>query len=97
MRATILQGFNFEKVKYIATSDTIAVATDVTRISVYNLTVFWQSNTIFIPILFGIAIAGSFIGRKILKRINQDLFRKMVLVAIILVSIKFIVDGLLAY
>src|ERR671918_709883 len=35
------------------------------------------------------------VGRSIVVKINQELFRKMVLVAIILVSIKFIVDGLL--
>jgi uncharacterized membrane protein YfcA len=44
--------------------------------------------------LLGIALAGSFIGRKIVRRIDQEKFRKMVLVAIILVSIKFIIDGL---
>ena len=46
-------------------------------------------------VLFGITLAGSFIGRNIVIKINQELFRKMVLVAIILVSMKFIVDGLL--
>jgi uncharacterized protein len=51
---------------------------------------------LYLPLLFGIALAGSFIGRKIVKRIDQEKFRKMVLVAIILVSIKFIIDGLQA-
>jgi uncharacterized membrane protein YfcA len=49
-----------------------------------------------LPILFAIALAGSFIGRKIVRRIDQKKFRKMVLVVIILVSITFIVDGLQA-
>src|SRR5215216_1340199 len=35
LRATLLQGFNIEKVKYIATAATIALATDATRIPVY--------------------------------------------------------------
>jgi hypothetical protein len=97
LRATMLQGFNIEKVKYIATAATIALATDVTRIPVYISQGFLtEQYYLYIPVLFGVAIAGSFIGRKIVKRVNQDLFRKMVLVAIILVSIKFIVDGLLA-
>ena len=98
LRATLLQGFNIEKVKYIATAVTIALATDATRIPVYISQGFLreQQYFIYIPILFGIAISGSFIGRRIVKRINQELFRKVVLVAIILVSIKFIIDGLLA-
>jgi uncharacterized membrane protein YfcA len=97
LRATLLQGFNIEKVKYIATAATIALATDVTRIPVYLSQGFLaEQYYLYLPVLFGVALAGSFIGRKIVKRINQELFRKVVLVAIIIVSIKFIIDGLLA-
>jgi len=97
LRATLLQGFKIEKIKYIATAATIAFATDATRIPVYISQGFLtEQYFIYIPILFGIAISGSFIGRRVVKRINQELFRKIVLVAIILVSIKFIIDGLLA-
>jgi uncharacterized membrane protein YfcA len=97
LRATFLQGFNIEKVKYIATAATIALATDVTRIPVYLSQGFLaEQYYLYLPVLFGVALAGSFIGRKIVKRINQELFRKVVLVAIIIVSIKFIIDGLLA-
>jgi uncharacterized membrane protein YfcA len=97
LRATLLQGFNIEKVKYIATAATIALATDVTRIPVYISQGFLtQQYYLYLPILFVIALAGSFIGRKIVKKIDQEKFRKMVLVAIILVSIKFIIDGVQA-
>lgn len=97
LRATLLQGFNIEKVKYIATAATIALATDVIRIPVYISQGFLtQQYYLYLPILFVIALAGSFIGRKIVKKIDQEKFRKMVLVAIILVSIKFIIDGVQA-
>ena len=67
------------------------------RIPVYMSQGFLtEQYYLYLPILFGIALAGSIIGRKIVKRIDQEKFRKMVLVAIILVSIKFIIDGLLA-
>lgn len=76
---------------------TIALATDVTRIPVYISQGFLtQQYYLYLPILFVIALAGSFIGRKIVKKIDQEKFRKMVLVAIILVSIKFIIDGVQA-
>jgi uncharacterized membrane protein YfcA len=42
-----------------------------------------------------IAVTGSFVGRKIVGRIDQAKFKKMVLIAVILVSIKFIVDGIM--
>jgi uncharacterized membrane protein YfcA len=97
LRATLLQGFNIEKVKYIATAATIALATDATRIPVYLSQGFLtEQYYLYLPILFGTALVGSFIGRKIVRRIDQEKFRKIVLVAIILVSIKFIIDGLQA-
>jgi uncharacterized protein len=97
LRATLLQGFNIEKIKYIATAATIALATDASRIPIYILQGFMtEQYLVYVPALFGIALAGSFVGRRMVKMINQELFRKIVLIAIILVSIKFIVDGLLA-
>jgi uncharacterized membrane protein YfcA len=45
-------------------------------------------------ILFATALGGSFIGRKMVDKIDQQVFRKIVLVSIILVSINFIVDGI---
>jgi uncharacterized protein len=97
LRATLLQGFNIEKVKYIATAATIALATDITRIPVYISQGFLtQQYYLYLPLLFVIALAGSFIGRKIVKKIDQEKFRKVVLVTIILVSIKFIIDGVQA-
>jgi uncharacterized membrane protein YfcA len=97
LRATLLQGFNIEKVRYIATTATIALATDATRIPVHISQGFLtEQYFLYLPILFAIALAGSFVGRKIVKTIDQEKFRKMVLVAIILVSIKFIIDGLQA-
>jgi len=38
------------------------------------------------------AIGGSYLGKKIVTRINQEKFKKIVLIAIILVSIKFVLD-----
>jgi uncharacterized membrane protein YfcA len=46
-----------------------------------------------IPILFFVALVGSFVGKKIITKIDQDKFKKMVLIAIMLVSIKFVIDG----
>jgi uncharacterized membrane protein YfcA len=97
LRATLLQGFNIEKIRYIATAATVALATDATRIPVYISQGFLTDQYfLYLPVLFGMAFAGSLIGRRIVKMINQELFRKIVLIAIILVSIKFIIDGLLA-
>jgi uncharacterized membrane protein YfcA len=94
LRATFLTGFNLEKTKYIATAAVIALATDSTRIPSYIYQGFLLPQYYYyIPVFFATAIGGSFIGRKIVGRINQTTFKKIVLVSIILVSIKFIIDG----
>ena len=97
LRATFLTGFNLEKTKYIATAASVALGTDATRIPVYVSQGFLADQFYYyIPILFALAISGSFIGKKIVNKIDQEKFKKMVLIAIILVSIKFIIDGLMS-
>jgi uncharacterized membrane protein YfcA len=94
LRATFLTGFNLEKAKYIATAASIALGTDLTRIPVYISQGFLlEQYYYYIPILFVMAIGGSFLGKKIVTKINQEKFKKIVLIAIILVSIKFVLDG----
>jgi hypothetical protein len=93
LRATFLTGLKVEKERYIATAAVIALGTDATRIPSYLANGFLtEQYYYFIPILFGIALGGSFVGRKIVGRINQEKFKKIVLIAIILASIKFIID-----
>ena len=94
IRATFLTGLKIDKEKYIATAAVIALGSDATRIPSYLASGFLtEQHYYLIPILFVIALGGSFIGRKIVRRIDQEKFKKMVLIAVILASIKFIVDG----
>jgi uncharacterized protein len=94
LRAIFLTGFNLEKTKYIATAAVIALGTDATRIPVYLSQGFLlQQYYHYIPILAATAIGGSYVGKKIVGKIDQNKFRKIVLVAIIIVSINFIVTG----
>lgn len=98
LRATFLTGLNISKEKYIATAAVIALCTDATRIPSYMAQGFLtEQYYYYIPILFAIAIGGSFVGRKLVNRINQEKFKKMVLIAVILVSIKFIIDGIVGF
>jgi uncharacterized membrane protein YfcA len=94
LRATFLTGFNLEKTRYIATAAVIALGTDATRIPLYLSQGFlMQQYYYYIPILAATAIGGSYIGKKIVGKIDQNIFRKIVLVTIILVSINFIISG----
>lgn len=95
LRGAFLSSFDLDKNVYIATAAAISLAVDITRIPVYLSNGFLPKDMlIFIPFLFLIAIAGSFIGKKIVGKIPQAVFRKIVLVCVGLVSIKFIYDGI---
>jgi hypothetical protein len=95
LRASFLTGLKMEKEKYIATSAVIAFGTDATRIPYYISSGFLPEQYYYlIPFLFGMAVVGSYIGRKIVTKIDQDKFKKMVLIGVILVSIKFIIDSI---
>lgn len=98
LRAAFLTGLKIDKTKYIATAAVIALGTDATRIPSYVSHGFLSEQYYyFIPILFAIAVGGSFVGRKIVNRIDQEKFKKIVLIAILLASLKFIVDGIIGF
>lgn len=98
LRAAFLTGLKIDKTKYIATAAVIALGTDATRIPSYVSHGFLpEQYYYFIPILFVIAVGGSFIGKKIVNKIDQEKFKKMVLIAVILASIKFIIDGIAGF
>ncbi len=94
LRGAFLTAFNLKKGVYIATAASIALAVDMTRIPLYFGSGFLEPGFYYhIPLFFIIAISGSYVGRKIVDKIPQDVFRKYVLVAIAAVSLKFVYDG----
>jgi uncharacterized protein len=98
LRGAFLISFGLEKSRYIATAAAIALAVDFTRIPVYVASGFLGEQYYFhIPVLFAIALAGSFTGKMIVEKIPQEKFRKFVLFAIALASLTFIADGAGAY
>ncbi|MBI2564732.1 sulfite exporter TauE/SafE family protein [Candidatus Woesearchaeota archaeon] len=95
LRSTFLTAFNLPKIKYITTAATIALAIDLTRIPVYfTIQLIEPKYYYYIPLLLIPAILGTYIGKRIINKISQKSFRKIVLTAILLISIKFILDSL---
>ncbi len=95
LRGAFLTSFNLSKEKYIATSAFIAIVVDATRIPTYLKEGFLQSSyNWYLLFLLPIAIGGSFIGKIVVEKVPQKSFKKVVLIAILLISIKFIYDGL---
>jgi uncharacterized membrane protein YfcA len=67
---------------------------DITRLPVFFGSGFLEPQFYYyLPILFLLAISGSFTGKKVVKRVAQPTFRRIVLAAIGLVSLIFVYDG----
>lgn len=92
LRGAFLTSFGLTKEAYIATIASIALLVDITRVPVYFANGLMDTSLLWtIPVLFVIAYTGSWIGKKIVQRINENILRKIILWAIIIVS------GLLAW
>ncbi len=97
LRGAFLTAFRLPKEKYIATAASIALAVDIIRLPIYLSQGFLESKYYWsIPVLFVIAFTGSFTGKQIVNLIPQKQFRKLVLVALLFIGIKFLYDWLLA-
>lgn len=93
LRGAFLTTFNLPKEKYIATAAAIALAVDLTRIPIYFAGGFLDRQFYwYIPFLFMVALAGSFTGKQILKKVPQKTFKKVVLAAILSIGIKFVLQ-----
>lgn len=95
IKSAFLTSFKLEKSVYIATAASISFIIDIIRISIYLSEGYLSSQYyIYIPVLFTIALIGSFIGKNIVNMISEKRFRVFVLVVIALMSLKFIFDGI---
>ncbi|MEY4987110.1 MAG: hypothetical protein RL567_889 [Bacteroidota bacterium] len=88
IRGITLAAFNLEKDAFIATSAIIDMGVDVSRAGVYIASGYFQrEHIIMIPFLIIISIAGSYLGKRILKYIPEKTFQYIVLGVILLTSL----------
>jgi uncharacterized membrane protein YfcA len=95
LRGAILIGFGLQRELYIATSGVISLMIDLTRIPVY----LWKGLLPpeyywYLPFLFVVALAGSYTSKFIVERVPVKKFTKIVQAAILLVSLKLVLEGL---
>jgi len=95
IRGLALASFNLEKSFFVGTSAMIDFGVDVSRTIIYlNHDYLQWSMLWYIPLLLVAAIGGSYLGKQVLKKINQETFRKVTLVLILLTGISLIVEHL---
>ncbi len=92
LRGIVLTAFQLPKTVFVATSAFIDLGVDTSRAIVYiSKGYFLSSHLIYLPILISVSILGSFIGKKILEKTSESIFRYLVLATIIITSVIQIV------
>lgn len=93
LRGAFLTAFTLPKAQYIGTAAAIAFLVDITRIPVYlSSDLLAASHYWTLPVLFMLAIIGSFIGKKLVTKIPKQVFTKVVLACIMLAGVKLVID-----
>jgi hypothetical protein len=92
IRSVFLSSFNLPKASYIATIGAIGVLIDSSRIITYAVGGTTLPNTIWLTftILVPISLLGAEIGKKLVDRIPQEQFRRVVAVFLFVVGIKLL-------
>jgi hypothetical protein len=94
VRGLSLAAYNLEKNLFVGTSAAIDMAVDLSRTIIYLEYGFvTKKNYYLIPILAVVSVVGSYTGKLLLNRINQDNFRKTVLGLILLIGIVMLVHS----
>jgi len=96
IRGLTMAAFNLEKHVFIATSAFIDFSIDFTRTFVYlkNGYIHYH-DLIYVPFLFLIGIGGTYIGKKILKFIPQESFKRISLILILIIGIITLINVIL--
>lgn len=88
IRGLTMAAFNLEKSVFIATSAGIDFMIDLSRTFVYYQNGYIKNEIlIYIPFLFIIGFAGTFIGKRILKHIPQEKFKTISLILVFLIGV----------
>lgn len=92
IRGLSLAAFGLSKGVFVATSAAIDFGVDVSRSFIYLKNDFLESKYFYlVPILFVVALIGSYLGKLILEKIQKEQFRIIVLVLLFGIGVVEIV------
>jgi uncharacterized protein len=91
IRGIGLAAYNLEKNFFAGTSAAIDFGVDFSRFFIYLKNGFFQSSYYwYIPLLFLASFTGSWLGKIVLAHIPQHVFKKIVLVFILLIGLAMV-------
>jgi hypothetical protein len=97
IRGMTLAAFDLRKDVFIATSAAIDMGIDLSRAVVYARNGYIHAHDLaWIPLLAVVAIAGTWIGKRILARMPQAMFRRIALVLVFGIGLVTLVQALRA-
>ncbi|MEQ8425194.1 MAG: sulfite exporter TauE/SafE family protein [Cyclobacteriaceae bacterium] len=98
VRGVVLAAFNLEKNFFVGTSAAIDFGVDLSRMLIYLDNGFFDSKYLWhIPSLLVGAFLGSYLGKRILAKISQENFRKIILGLILMIGISLIINEAKTY
>jgi uncharacterized membrane protein YfcA len=96
IRGLALASFNLEKNFFVGTSSIIDFGVDLSRTIIYLESNYLQkSEFLYIPILLVAAALGSYLGKMLLNKIDQDKFKRITLALIFLTGVTLVVQHLI--
>lgn len=90
MRTAFLSTLGLAKANFLGTSNAIAFFVDLARVAVYTGGGILKFDLPFWLAVLGVSILGSLAGRKLVLRIEEKTFYRIVYAALLLAGLKFI-------
>ncbi|MES2621526.1 MAG: sulfite exporter TauE/SafE family protein [Bacteroidota bacterium] len=96
VRGLSLAAYNLEKNLFVGTSAAIDMGVDLSRSVIYISNDFLSSKDYYLlPVLLLVSVIGSYVGKLLLAKINQQYFRTVVLGLILGVGIVMLVRAII--
>ena len=93
IRSAALLGFDIEKEAFVATATAIALMVDAARMPVYFLSEAHQLANVWRYLLLGTigVVLGTIVGKRVLTRIPEKVFRRIVSIIILALGISLVI------
>jgi uncharacterized membrane protein YfcA len=96
IRGATMASFRLPKERFIATSAVIDLGIDLSRSVVYGYQGYIHRHDLYlIPILVGVSLVGTYLGKKTLDHVRQEQFQQIVLFLLLFIGLVTLVIHLL--
>jgi uncharacterized membrane protein YfcA len=97
IRGLVLASLNLEKNLFVGTSAAIDMGVDLSRTMIYLENDYLQWRMwIYVPLLLIASFAGSWLGKRLLQKMSQEVFRKILLGFISAMGMTLIYQGIMS-